>query len=108
MTEPIVKEMIFYGLLLFYVLLLIFSLLFFFVEKSDFNPFQIAFAIQQKKSFKFFFPGKVRISRYITLYECPECGYKSMEKSKNCPHCKIEGKETPLVAKTIPFKGGFQ
>jgi len=101
--------MIFYVLLL-YILLLLFSLVFFSGRKFNISPLQIAFASSQKKSFSFFFPGKVRISHFITLYECPECGYKSTEKSKVCPHCKTEGKgkETPLVANTIPFKGDFQ
>ncbi len=96
-----------FHVLFLFILFLLFFLAFFFVRKFNISLFQIAFVTQPKKSFKFFFPGKVRISRYITLYECQECGYKSMEKSKNCPHCKIEGKEIPLVAKTIPFNGNF-
>ncbi len=99
--------MIFYILLL-YVLLLLISFVFFMVRKLNISPFQIAFATPQKKPFRLFFPRKVRISHFITLYECPECGYKSMEKSKVCPQCTIEGKEMPLVANTIPFQGDLQ
>jgi len=95
--------MIFYILLL-YVLLLLFSLVLFIIRKFNISPFQIAFALPQKKSFRLFFPRKVRISHFITLYECPECGYKSMEKSKVCPHCKMEGRETPMAANTFPFQ----
>jgi len=98
--------MILYILLL-YILILLYSLAFFLVRKFNVSPFQIAFASQNNKSFKFFLPGKVRISRYLTLYECPECGYKSKEKSKICPHCKVEGGKTPLVAKTFPVQRRF-
>lgn len=101
------RGMIFYVLLI-YILLLLFSLVFFFVKKFNISPYQIAFALPQKKSFRLFFSEKVRVSRFITFYECPECGYKSMEKSKDCPHCKMEGKEAPLVANTIPFRGDSQ
>lgn len=101
------REMMLYALLI-YILLLLFSLVFFFVKKLNISPFQITFALPQKKSFMFFFPEKVRVYHFITLYECPECGYKSMEKSKVCPLCKVEGKEAPLVANTIPFRADFQ
>jgi len=92
-----------YAILL-YLLLLVFSMIFFLVKKFSVNPIQIALAMPQKRYVKFFLSGKVRISRFITQYECPECGYKSMKKSKRCPRCKVEGKETLMVANTMPLE----
>ncbi len=91
--------------LIFYVFMLVLSLLFFFIKRHRSFTVQNSFALSQKKPFQLFFFGKVKVSKYITLYECPECGHKSMEPSKNCPHCKANGKIVPLVAKTMPFHG---
>jgi len=85
--------MILYSILLYVILLytalLIASLLFFLFKKFRFasGPDQIAFASPQKKQVNFFTSGKVRIFRYITQYECPKCGYKSMETVERCPQC---------------------
>ena len=97
--------MIFYATLLFYALLLIISVILFLVRKFSTKPVQIALAFPLKNSFHLFSAGRVKISRFITQYECPDCGYKSMEPSKHCPHCKNDGKKIPLLVKTMPFQG---
>ncbi len=103
--------MIFYVVLLYvillYVVLLIVSLFFFLFKKFRFDsgPVQIAFALPQKKQVKLFTSGKVRISKYITQYECPKCGYKRMKTDELCPHCEEQGRKNPLVAKTLSFQG---
>jgi len=96
--------MIFY-VLLFYVLLLLISVVFFFVKKLNTRPIQVALNFPKKRPKWFSFAGKVRISRFITQYECPECGFKSMDSSVHCPRCFTKGKERPLVANTMSFQG---
>ncbi len=83
---------IFLYIILLYVILLVVSLFFFLFKKFRFDggTGQIAFALPQKKRVKFFTSGKVRIFRYITQYECPKCGYKSMEADEHCPHCEAK------------------
>jgi predicted RNA-binding Zn-ribbon protein involved in translation (DUF1610 family) len=89
------------------VILLIVALFFLLSKKFRFDSglIQIVFASPQKKQVKLFTSGKVRIFRYITQYECPECGYKSMETAKHCPHCEEQGRKNPLIAKTLSFQG---
>ncbi len=95
--------MILYGFLLLYLLLVLFSVIFFLVKKFNTNPAHATLTQHPIKPFKSFSFAKVKISRFITRYECPECGYLSMDLSNSCPHCKENGKITSLIANTMAF-----
>jgi hypothetical protein len=88
-----------------YLLLLILSVIYIFARKAALYPFQMAFSFPLKDLSRSLLGSKPKVSRFITQYECPVCGYRSMDQTTYCPHCLEEEKKTKLTAKTIPFQG---
>lgn len=96
-------KMIFYGTLLFYFFLVIVSALFFWWKPSGTPQKDEAFAFPLK-NFSVFGLNKAKISRFVTHYECPECGFRSEEHLRQCPRCKAEGKRVQMEARTFVFQ----
>ncbi len=93
-----------YAILL-YILFLLYAVIFFLVKKVRVDTLKLSLEVPQKTSFNIFSPEKVKISHLITQYECPKCGFKSMEPIKSCPHCHDNGDKVSLIAKTMSFVG---
>ncbi len=95
--------MIFYGILLFYLLLVVASALFFWWRRSGAYFSEKAFVFPLKSSMIFWY-NKAKVSRFVTRYECPECGYETEEHTAYCPHCKAEGEPVRMEARTFLFQ----
>ncbi len=92
--------MIFYGILLFYLLLVVASALVFWRRHSGAYYSEKVFVFPLKSSMIFRY-NKAKVSRFVTRYECPECGYEMGEHKAHCPRCKKEGKMVPMEARTL-------
>ncbi len=42
------------------------------------------------------FGSRVRITHYLTVYQCPVCQFETTEQKKYCPHCAKQGKKETL------------
>ncbi len=40
--------------------------------------------------------SRVRITHYLTVYQCPICQFETTDQKKYCPHCARQGKKEPL------------
>ncbi len=97
--------MILYGLLgtlILYTLLLLVSVIYLGTKKSSREVLPVSFALPVDPPHFPLFSGKVKLSRYITRYKCPECGYSSHDHEKYCPRCLENGKHIAMNAFTLP------
>ncbi len=95
--------MILYATLLFYLLLVLVSAVFLWRKSAGTSHTPGAFAFPMK-NFLLFGPHKAKISRFVTHYECPECGYETEDHRVHCPRCRAEGKSVRLEAHTLIFQ----
>ncbi|HFB61976.1 MAG TPA: hypothetical protein ENJ69_03230 [Bacteroidetes bacterium] len=92
--------MILYGTLLFYLLLVIVSAVFFWWKRSG-HPHHVDSFVFPLKNPLAFGQRKGKVSRFITHFECPECGFETEEHKVHCPRCKAEGKSVHMEARTF-------
>ncbi len=99
--------MILYGLigtLAIYFILLLVSAVFLRSGKTGREQVPVSFAFPSDPPRFFFFTDKVKVSHYLTQYECPECGYRSYEHEKHCPRCLEKG--NTVTMKTLTLQAG--
>ena len=95
--------MILYGTLLFYLLLVVASAVFFWWKRSGKMHHVESFVFPLKNPLALG-PKKGKVSRFITRFECPECGFETEEPGAHCPRCKAKGKSVRMEARTLAFQ----